>query len=434
MKEETKYVAVINNLSEPERIEQELQLRGALNLKSVYNIYLQSNKNKEKKVADVEIKSEKLNQIISNVQMTKIESSLPEDYNVSLKTETSLKDDKEKSDDFETQINVQLRSLEEDLQDYEPDLERIVDLNDGNAALNEYVPATQLKGMEDWVLESDHYAFYDKGADFSVMSIEEQVLLFPERLKVYTFEEGSKERFPSPKKGAAGVSDYFLFDGGSILPVLALDVRPGDLVLDMCAAPGGKTLAILQTFNPALFVANDISMSRVNRINKVLNEFLGEIENSQLFVTCNDARSIEDIDLYNKILVDVPCTTDRHNLHTDENNLFKPSRLQERMKLPELQMEILTNALKIVAKGGTVVYSTCTLNPIQNDGVVQAALKNCWEQTSHEMVVKDLSVALSPLNCLFKFGNYGLKHGHLVIPTIRKNWGPMYFCKIMRVK
>jgi 16S rRNA C967 or C1407 C5-methylase (RsmB/RsmF family) len=85
--------------------------------------------------------------------------------------------------------------------------------------------------------------------------------------------------------------------------------------------------------------------------------------------------------------VDVPCTTDRHSVVENDNNIFKPSRVKERLKLPELQCELLVNALKLVKKGGVVVYSTCSLSPIQNDGVVHMALKQIWEETKIDVVV-----------------------------------------------
>lgn len=59
--------------------------------------------------------------------------------------------------------------------------------------------------MNDWVLESDHYAFYNKGGDFKVDIVKESDLSIPEHLHVYTFERQNNTRFPAPKKGSTGV-------------------------------------------------------------------------------------------------------------------------------------------------------------------------------------------------------------------------------------
>jgi len=97
--------------------------------------------------------------------------------------------------------------------------------------------------------------------------------------------------------------DYYLLDGASVLPVLALDLQPGDAVLDMCAAPGGKILSIFQTLMPHLMVANDIQKSRVNRIHKVIDQYIASINHGKiLFVTERDARFIDDKDMFNKVM------------------------------------------------------------------------------------------------------------------------------------
>lgn len=99
--------------------------------------------------------------------------------------------------------------------------------------------------------------------------------------------------------------DYYLFDGGSILPVLALDIQLGDTVLDMCAAPGGKSLTILQTLMPRVLVANDLTQSRVKRLQKVVNQFVSDIYKTEnmLLITNLDARAIDEKDVYNKVFL-----------------------------------------------------------------------------------------------------------------------------------
>lgn len=90
-----------------------------------------------------------------------------------------------------------------------------------------------------------------------------------------------------------------------MLPVLALDLQPGDVVLDMCAAPGGKALSILQTLMPRMLVANDVSKSRVRRIHNVIDQYVAGIGQweERLYVTERDARYIDDKDIYNKVIL-----------------------------------------------------------------------------------------------------------------------------------
>ncbi|XP_024941555.1 5-methylcytosine rRNA methyltransferase NSUN4 isoform X2 [Cephus cinctus] len=418
---------------------------GAFNLKTVYDVHQENimfrNQHTERPKKKVSTSHEQSNINVASLLMNKnraeVQSMYPEDYTLSAEP-TIIKDEDEASKIDQPIRPMPLQSIESGMENADFDTNRIINPSMGlsSSSLYEYIPATKIKGLEDWVLESDHYKYYQKGADFTVKSEKESTLNFPKHLQIYTYEENNDTRFPHPKRGSTGVYNYYLLDGGSVLPVLALDLQPGDNVLDMCAAPGGKSLAAIQSLMPGVVVLNDIQLSRVNRINNVLDQYISDMGQweGRLFVTENDARLIQDKDVFNKILVDVPCTTDRLALHEDDNSMFKSTRLKERLNLPQVQTDILTNALKLVAPGGIVVYSTCSLSPIQNDGVVQMALKKSWEETESVMIVKDMSEALNPLRCLYKFGNFGLRYGHIVIPTVKNNWGPIYFCKIQRIR
>ncbi|XP_047373664.1 5-methylcytosine rRNA methyltransferase NSUN4 isoform X2 [Sciurus carolinensis] len=164
-------------------------------------------------------------------------------------------------------------------------------------------------------------------------------------LRCFTFARGDVSCFPSARLGSLGVMDYYLMDAASLLPVLALDLQPGDVVLDLCAAPGGKTLALLQTGCCRHLAANDLSTSRMDRLQKVLHSYVPRDirEGNRIRVTSWDGRKWGELegDTYDRVLVDVPCTTDRHSLHEEENNIFQRSRKKERQMLPVLQVQLL---------------------------------------------------------------------------------------------
>ena len=439
LNERHKYVAVVNNFSDTDIIRSELELLGAVHLKSLYEVHKENTERykiikESQNLNESDNFNESVSDLVTKAHLAKLESIYPEDHphlHELLKSE----DTKSHTKDDAPQ-EIKLHSIEQELNDVQIDHSRVVDSNVNLSLLQEYIPATKIKGLDDWVLESDQFKFYTQAQDFKIEVVKESTLSFPEHLHVYTFEGGNFTKFPHPPLGPTGVRDYYLFDGASILPVLALDIQPGDVVLDMCAAPGGKALAIIQTLYPRLIVANDNKRARVKRIEEAIAQFLSDMAESQkmVVVTEKDGRVIDEKNVYNKILVDVPCTTDRHSLHSNDNNIFKPSRIKERLQLPQIQTEILTNALKLVTVGGTVVYSTCTLSPIQNDGVVQVALKKAWEEAGCVMVVKDMSEPLLPFQCVYNFGKIDLKYGHIVVPSLNNNWGPMYFCKMVKVR
>lgn len=92
-------------------------------------------------------------------------------------------------------------------------------------------------------------------------------------------------------------------DGGSILPVLALDLQLDDKFLDMCAAPGGKSLVAIQTLLPAIAVLNDVLPSRTKRIKDVIGTYISNIGQwgKKIVITTKDARMIDDMGLFNKV-------------------------------------------------------------------------------------------------------------------------------------
>ncbi|OMH82626.1 25S rRNA (cytosine-C(5))-methyltransferase nop2 [Zancudomyces culisetae] len=166
---------------------------------------------------------------------------------------------------------------------------------------------------------------------------------------------------------------YMIQAASSFLPVLALDPQPNDRVLDMSAAPGGKTTfisAMLQ--NTGLVVANDASKSRLKSL--VANIHRLGITNT--IVTNLDGRELKRIlpHGFDRVLLDAPCSGTGV---IAKDNSIKASKSQVDIdKLAHLQRELLLSALESAkSPGGTVVYSTCSFTVEEDEAVVDYILK-----------------------------------------------------------
>lgn len=311
-------------------------------------------------------------------------------------------------------------------------------------SLDDYIPPTQLQGLdaelEEELVESHHYDSYLSVGSVQIELRTESGPYFPPHLDAFVFPYSSFEAFPAPKRTLTDTFNYYCLDAASIWPVVALGLESGDRVLDMCAAPGGKSLAMLQTLLPAELMCNDENASRLRRVSHVMNMYLNDVKEMEGVVSFKRLDGTQMHVLYpnyfDKVLCDVPCLTDRVSVLDDQNSMFSKSNRQTRQNLPVLQTKLLVSALKCVKPGGSVVYSTCTLSPIQNDGVVFSALKTIWETTDIECYVSDMSELFKPFHDLMRFHGEGrgAKYGQLILPDITRNFGPMYFSRIVRIR
>lgn len=78
------------------------------------------------------------------------------------------------------------------------------------------------------------------------------------------------------------------------------------------------------------------------------------------------------------------------------------------------------------------MYSTCTISPVQNDGVIQDTLDRIWKETDMDVLVEDLGEFAQIFSDTFRFHD-SCRFGQLVVPSLSQNFGPMYFCKLRRV-
>lgn len=161
-------------------------------------------------------------------------------------------------------------------------------------------------------------------------------------------------------------------DESSQLVAHVLDPRPGDRVLDSCAAPGGKTTHLAQKMkNQGEILAFDIHPHKVDLIVQLAQRLGITIIRPQT----GDARELPGIEKGScqKVLVDAPCSG--LGVIRRRADLRYQKTEAEIEKLPVLQLEILNRAAQCVAQGGELVYSTCTIEPNENFEVVKAFRK-----------------------------------------------------------
>ena len=199
--------------------------------------------------------------------------------------------------------------------------------------------------------------------ELRAMLAEREVLTVPAPL----FDEGLQlpPGVALTQLGAFQRGQLFVQDSGSGLVVQYASITPGDVAADLCAAPGGKTLALLQA--GARVIASDRSANRLQRLHANLERMHAtDVDVREMDAT---APTLEPVDA---VLIDVPCTgTGTFRRHPDARWRLRVSDIA---LLPVLQRDILAAASSCVKPGGLLIYSTCSLEREENDAVVNEFL------------------------------------------------------------
>lgn len=157
----------------------------------------------------------------------------------------------------------------------------------------------------------------------------------------------------------------------SMLPPIILEPKEED-ILDMAAAPGGKTTQIAAiTNNKASITACELNTVRAERL-KYNIEKQGA---SSVYVMVKDARTIDDFFSFDKILLDAPCSGSG-TLDLDDENTFKYFTPKLIDKSKKTQLALLKKAIKILKPGKEMIYSTCSILEGENEEILKQALKN----------------------------------------------------------
>lgn len=293
--------------------------------------------------------------------------------------------------------------------------------------------------------------------------------------------------FPPPKavltssNSAKELQSHWNLDAASALCAHMLDVQPNDRVLDLCAAPGGKSVALAQlifphlhadspapapaaTTRPGCLHSNEVDHARNKRLAANLRAYLpGPLFGGDgaagavrvLRLDGSDPRAVTQLPGgpggYDRVLLDAPCSSERHIIHAHVK-ASAGGRVADEMArwrrggsktLAKLQTDLLMTALKAVKLGGRVVYSTCSIEAGENDGVIEKMLAAVdkdrkkfgvsWGVT-FELGSKLKKKAGTVDEALESFTEE-TKYGRIAVPDHKdgKQWGPLFFCVITKV-
>jgi 16S rRNA (cytosine967-C5)-methyltransferase len=178
---------------------------------------------------------------------------------------------------------------------------------------------------------------------------------------VRTQRRGELSEWPGYDEGR-----WWVQDASAAVPARLLDVKPGEAVLDLCAAPGGKTLQLAVA--GAAVTALDRSAARLERVRENLARMSLSAE-----IVAADAAAWEDGRRFDAVLLDAPCTaTGTFRRHPDVLWATRPGDIA---KLAETQRRLLDAAAGRVRPGGRLVYCVCSLEPEEGEGQVDAFLQ-----------------------------------------------------------
>lgn len=196
---------------------------------------------------------------------------------------------------------------------------------------------------------------------------------------------------------------FTIQDESSMMPAHALQLEKGMSVLDMCAAPGGKTTHIAQLLaNTGHITALDLHENKLKYIHENA-ERLGFTHISTVAADARQAQEVLEQKQFDRILVDAPCSG--YGVIRRKPDMKYAKKPQDAERLATIQLAILNEAYSLLSPGGILVYSTCTIEPTENDEVIDAFLQ--MHQDMQELSLPDVFTALP---------HGAAKVGHQVLP------------------
>lgn len=224
----------------------------------------------------------------------------------------------------------------------------------------------------------------------------------------------------NPIAFSEGLSQPYFLDEGSVIAAQSLPITDGDTVLDMCAAPGGKSLVLATRLKTrGTLVSNDRSRQRRFRLRKVLDQHLTLHVRQRVSITSHDASrwGLYEQKQYDAVLLDAPCSSERHVLQDIKAlSQWSPARTKH---LAIQQFAMLAAALEAVKIGGYILYCTCSISITENEGIIEKLGKKRAGRFEEIPILESFAEQAS--------------HGSIIMPDTAKGRGPLYYCLLRRI-
>lgn len=213
---------------------------------------------------------------------------------------------------------------------------------------------------------------------------------------------------------------YYLQEPSAMTPAMLLPVEPGDRILDLCAAPGGKSTELgVKLAGKGVLISNDISNSRAKALLKNL-ELWGI---SNICVTSETPDKLADVfgPWFDKILIDAPCSGE--GMFRKDDDMVKSYEERGPEYYSEIQKEITDQAVRMLAPGGLLLYSTCTFSRCEDEEIICHILENHQEMELIRLpLFEGASDGIGLDGCIRLFPHKIKGEGHF-ISLLRKNGG-----------
>lgn len=243
----------------------------------------------------------------------------------------------------------------------------------------------------------------------------------------------------SCKETKTELRTYYL-DAASVLVAYSLPLKDATEILDLCAAPGGKTLVLSSLMEKnAHLTSNERSFERKQRLCKVVQEHIPLQVQNRITITCSDGALLckTKQECFDRILLDAPCSSERHLLQNEKYLLqWSPARIKT---LSIQQWALLSSAYRMLKCEGILVYSTCALTPRENDEVVNRLFSKFQDATNLFFDFPEYEKLKNDFDCIkvccpqLVFPNYErTKYGYQILPDKQNGAGPIYFSIIKK--